>query len=146
MTRSKIVMGVLLLCAMVLMVLPGCASGGADAPAPATPAAPPPPPPPPAIVGSWSLTIETPVGTQESTLIVTGTAELLEGKITSPQGEVALRDIAFDGGKVTFGMTIDAQGQQMELTFDGTLVGDDLTGAFQSPFGPAPVTGKRATS
>jgi hypothetical protein len=144
MVRSKLVVMSLLMCLLVLPILAGCGSAGADAPEPAAPAAPPPPPPPPAIVGSWNLLVETPMGNQESTLVVSGTAAALEGKLVSPQGEVPIKNVAFDGTKVTFGMTIDAQGQVMELTYEGTVAGDALTGAFQSPFGPAPANGKRA--
>jgi hypothetical protein len=139
MARGKSVARFLLLGAMVLSTVVGCASGGADAPAPA----PPPAPPPPAAVGSWSLVIETPIGTQESVLEISGTAEALEGKIVGEQGEAAIRDVVFDGTKLTFGMTIDAQGTPMELTFEGAVDGDSITGSFQSPFGPAPVTGTR---
>jgi hypothetical protein len=141
MARGKLFV-TLLLCSMALLGI-ACGSGSADAPAAPAVAAPPPPPPPPAVVGSWNLTIETPVGTQQSTLVVTGTADLLEGKIVSEQGEAPVRDVVFDGSKLAFGLTIDAQGQQMELTFEGTVDGDSLSGAFQSPFGPAPVTGTR---
>jgi hypothetical protein len=144
MARGKLLVTLLLLGSIALLFGTACASSSAAAPdAPAAPAAPPPPPPPPAVVGSWNLTIETPVGTQQSTLVVTGTAEALEGKLVSEQGEAAVRDVVFDGSKLQFAITIDAQGQQMELTFEGAVDGDSLTGAFQSPFGPAPVTGTR---
>jgi hypothetical protein len=136
MTRSKLLAGLVLLCSVILLFGAGCASAPAAAPAPA-------PPPPPAVVGSWNLVIETPIGTQESVLVVDGTTELLEGKLVSEQGEAAVRDVVFDGGKLVFALTIDAQGQQMDLTFEGVVDGDSISGAFQSPFGPAPVTGTR---
>jgi hypothetical protein len=138
MTRSRLLAGLVLLGSVILLFGAGCASGGAKAPA-AAPA----PPPPPAVVGSWNLVIETPIGTQESVLVVDGTTELLEGKLVSEQGEAAVRDVVFDGGKLVFALTIDAQGQQMDLTFEGLVDGDSISGAFQSPFGPAPVTGTR---
>jgi hypothetical protein len=130
---------ILLLLTAISLLGAACASGTGAGDAPAAP----PPPPPPAVVGSWNLTIETPVGTQQSTMVVSGTAEALEGKIVSEQGEAMLRDVVFDAGKLAFGLTIDAQGQQLDLTFEGTVDGDSLTGSFQSPFGPAPVTGTR---
>jgi hypothetical protein len=54
------------------------------------------------VVGSWNLVIETPIGTQESVLVVAGTTELLEGKLVSEQGEAAVRDVVFDGEKLVF--------------------------------------------
>jgi hypothetical protein len=121
-----LVLGVLALAAAM-----GCASAAA-------------PPPPPAAVGSWNVVIETPIGNNEATLMVGGVAEALTGSMSAQGSETPLRDVLFADGKLTFGMTIDMQGTALELTFDGMVDGDSLTGAFQSDFGPAPVTGTRA--
>jgi hypothetical protein len=128
------VSAVLWVAALLLVV--GCASGGAGS-APA-------PPPPPAAVGSWNLVVETPVGNQESVLTVSGTAEMLEGMLSGEQGETPLTSVVYAGEELTFAISIDAQGQQLDLTFKGTVSGDSLSGSFESPFGPIPVTGTRA--
>jgi hypothetical protein len=141
MNRTRVVVRVLVSCGLVLLFAAGCASSRGAAPAAP---APPPLPPPPAAVGSWNLVIETPIGNQESVLVLAGAADTLAGKLSGTQGETELRDVVVDGDKLTFAITIDAQGQQMDLTFEGTVTGDSLTGAFTSPFGPAPVTGTRS--
>ncbi len=90
----------------------------------------------PAAVGSWNMTIETPLGTQEPTLIVSGDASGLMGTMSSPQGDVELTDMSWnDDGTLGFTMAIDAGGQSLSLTFSGMVDGDTLTGAFASDFG-----------
>ena len=91
----------------------------------------------PAAVGSWNMTIETPLGTQEPTLIVSGDASGLMGMMSSPQGDVELTDVSWnDDGTLGFVMDIDAGGQSLSLTFSGMIDGDTLTGEFASDFGP----------
>jgi hypothetical protein len=58
-------------------------------------------------------------------------------------GETAINGITFDGNAVSFAADIDAQGQQLTLTFNGTVDGDALTGEFGSDFGAFGVTGTR---
>ena len=90
----------------------------------------------PAAVGSWNMTIETPLGTQEPTLIVSGDASGLMGTMSSPQGDVELADVTWsDDGTLGFTMDIDAGGQSLSLTFSGMVDGDTLSGAFASDFG-----------
>ena len=90
----------------------------------------------PAAVGSWNMTIETPLGTQEPTLIVSGDASGLMGMMSSPQGDVELTEMSWsDDGTLGFVMDIEAGGQSLSLTFSGMVDGDTLTGAFASDFG-----------
>lgn len=90
----------------------------------------------PAAVGSWNMTIETPLGTQEPTLIVSGDASGLMGTMSSPQGDVELANVTWnDDGTLGFDMDIEAGGQSLSLKFSGTVDGDSLTGSFASDFG-----------
>ena len=122
------------LLAPLLLVLPlvGCASGGAGKAAP------------PPIVGTWNLVLETPMGKQEPTFIVTQTDGALSGKFTSPQGELDIPEISEADGVVSFDMNIEAAGQELLLKFSGTVDGDTMSGKFASDFGDMPVTGTRA--
>ena len=129
----------LALCALVVLAS-GCASSvGAGAAAPAAAA-----PPPPAIVGTWNLLIETPVGNQEPTFVVSLDGGALSGMFSGEQGDLAIPEITDDGGQISFTMSIDAGGQQMKLDFTGTVDGDSITGSFASDFGDMPVSGTRA--
>ena len=118
----------------------GCASSGA-----ATPAVAPPPPAPviPTEVGSWTVTIDTPAGTQTPTLTIAGTEGALTGSFEGPTGPTELSDVMVSDGTLTFAVEIDAGGQMISLTFSGMVDGDSLTGAFGSDFGDFPATGVR---
>jgi len=98
----------------------------------------------PAAVGSWNMTIETPLGTQTPTLVVSGDATALSATMISPDGELELTEIAWaEDGSLGFAMDIEAAGQQLHLVFSGTVDGDSISGAFSSDFGDMTATATR---
>jgi len=98
----------------------------------------------PAAVGSWNLSIETPLGTQEPTLVVGGDAAGLTAMMTSPQGDVEGTDVTWnDDGTLGFTAEIDAGGQQLRMVFTGTVEGDAISGVFATDFGDMETTGTR---
>lgn len=101
------------------------------------------PPPPPAAVGTWSLTVETPQGTQQPVLTISGTAQSLSGVLSGELGQLELADVLYAEGTLTFKTTIDFQGQVLDLDFAGTVDGDGLSGSFDTPFGQIPAIGTR---
>ena len=131
-----------LLTALVLLVFSiGCAStggGGGDVPAP------PPPPAPPAAVGVWDMTIETPMGDQNPTVTIQGTADALTGEFDGPTGALAFDSISADGDALNFQVTIDIGGQDLVLKFVGTVDGDAMNGEFESDFGNFPANAVRS--
>jgi hypothetical protein len=99
----------------------------------------------PAAVGSWNMTIETPLGTQTPTIDVTGDASGLMVAMASPDGSVEATDVTFgEDGSLGFTVAIDAGGQQLTLVFSGMVDGDSLTGAFATDFGDMEATATRA--
>jgi len=114
-----------------------CASGR-----PSAPVAPAPPPPPPA-VGSWTLTVQTPQGTQQPTLVITGTAESLGGVLSGELGDLELDDVTFSSGVLSFKTSVDFQGQVFDVDFQGTVDGDSISGRFETPFGQVTASGVR---
>lgn len=121
----------LLLALAAALLAMGCSAYGA----PALPAA----------VGSWNMTIETPLGTQTPTIDVTGDASGLMVSMGSPDGTVEATDVTFgEDGSLGFTVDIDAGGQQLTLVFTGMVEGDSLTGAFATDFGDMEATATRA--
>ena len=121
----------LLLALAAALLAMGCSAYGA----PALPAA----------VGSWNMTIETPLGTQTPTIDVTGDASGLMVSMGSPDGTVEATDVTFgEDGSLGFTVDIDAGGQQLTLVFTGMIDGDSLTGAFATDFGDMEATATRA--
>ncbi len=121
----------LLLALVAALLTVGCSAYGA----PALPAA----------VGSWNMSIETPLGTQTPTINVTGDASGLMAAMVSPEGEVAATDVTFgEDGALGFTVEIDAGGQQLKLVFSGMVDGDSLNGTFATDFGDMTATATRA--
>ena len=121
----------LLLALAAALVALGCSGYGA----PALPAA----------VGSWNMTIETPLGTQTPTIDVTGDANGLMVAMASPDGSVEATDVTFgEDGSLGFTVAIDAGGQQLTLVFSGMVDGDALNGTFATDFGDMEATATRA--
>lgn len=133
--KTSRITGLLVLFSLTLLSI-GCASGGGAA-------AVPPPPAIPAAVGSWTLTIDTPAGTQEPALTITGVEGDLAGAFGSPAGQVDLTTVSFADGALEFSVTIDIGGQDLTLNFSGTVDGDSMTGSFASDFGDFAATGVR---
>ena len=121
----------LLLALAAALLTAGCSAYGA----PALPAA----------VGSWNMSIETPLGTQTPTINVSGDASGLMVAMASPDGEVEATDVTFaEDGALGFTVEIDAGGQQLTLVFSGMVDGDSLNGTFATDFGDMTATATRA--
>ena len=107
------------------------------------------PPPPPAaakatdVTGTWELNVESPMGSRASDAIFTQTGETLGGKMVSPRGEVPLSG-AINGEAITFGLTVNVQGQNLQIDYTGTVTGDTMSGTVVfGSFGDGKWTGKR---
>ena len=93
--------------------------------------------------GTWELQMEfqgTPVTV---TMVITEAAGKLDGTWTTPRGTSEFDSVAFENGKLLAKWKRDIQGQMVELSYEGTIAGDAITGQMVSPRGPAPVNGKR---
>ncbi len=96
-------------------------------------------------VGKWDLVVSFQGQELPSELTISKNADgSLQGLISSMQGQVEVPAITFDNGTITFTAVADAQGQQMEFDFEGTIKGNTLTGTFSSGFGEMDAKGTRA--
>ena len=95
------------------------------------------------LVGSWDLTMESPLGTSHPTLMV---AEDLTGNLNMTEPEeltIPISNTMVEGMVVSFDVTFDFQGQALAAKFGGTIDGDNITGEFVTDFGNATITGMR---
>ena len=82
----------------------------------------------PSIAGKWNVSVETPGGNRDSALDLKIDGKKVTGTLASEMGETPVAGEYVDG-KLTFAITIDAGGQQIELVFvgapkaDGSLAG-----------------------
>ena len=94
----------------------------------------------PGAVGTWILDFVTPIGelTPEVVFSADRTAQ-----ITLDLGTIEVLDVAYDGDDVTFSVRVQMPMGEFDLTFAGTVAGDDLTGLLSGSVGTFPVTGVR---
>jgi hypothetical protein len=94
----------------------------------------------PSAVGTWLLNFVTPIGelTPEAVLNADGT-----GRITLDLGTIEVLDLAYDGDDVTFEARVQMPMGEFELTFEGTVSGDELSGSVYGSVGTFPITGTR---
>src|SRR5947209_20412963 len=96
------------------------------------------------IDGTWNLTLETPIGTQETTLVAQTSDGVLTGTQTSPDGSQPIHDGAVNGAEASWSVTITSP-MPMTLEFTGVVDGDTLSGSVKlGMFGEAKFTGVRA--
>lgn len=92
------------------------------------------------IVGEWKIVSESALGTLERKLIIN---EDLSGKYITDTAEADVKDLTVDGNNISFNLTLDIQGSDLNLSFKGTLDGGSLSGEFETEAGNATVTGER---
>jgi len=79
------------------------------------------------VSGDWALTFQTEQGDTEATMTLEQDGEKLMGSITSDQGTVEFEGTISDN-TVKWVLEIEAEGQFLEITMDGTVDGDTMSG------------------
>jgi hypothetical protein len=80
------------------------------------------------VIGSWDMTVVSPISETKSTLIVKDEGGKLIAIAKSEQGERPLDKIAIDGAKITMVITISYEGSPMVITYTGTVEKDKMGG------------------
>ncbi len=94
------------------------------------------------IVGTWDITVNTPMGEQASTLVLNADGT---GSTSSQLGSSDIDDATIDGDSATFTVTIEVMGEKTVLTGSATADGDSITGSYKSPMGVSGFSGKRSS-
>lgn len=98
------------------------------------------------VAGTWNLVISTPIGKQRAVLDLSTQDGVLRGVARDERHgeEVALTDLVVDGNRLTWAQSI-TKPVRLNLTFDVTINGDELTGRAKAGRLPSStVTGHRA--
>jgi hypothetical protein len=94
--------------------------------------------------GTWTTTINTPMGAQTGTLVLATNGGELSGSMQSPQGEMAIADGKADGDNLSWTTSITSP-MPMNLEFTAIVAGDEITGSVKlGAFGNADFKGTRA--
>ena len=98
------------------------------------------------VEGSWALTIATPIGKQHATLELVRRDDVLHGVARGSGEDVPLVDVVLDGDRLTWAQSI-TRPMRLNLTFDVTVNGDEMTGHSKAGHLPrSTVTGRRLGS
>jgi hypothetical protein len=94
--------------------------------------------------GTWNTTMNTPMGAQNATIVLTTDGGTLTGKLSGPQGEIELEEGTVDGDALTWKANITTP-MAMTLEFSATVDGDTMSGDVKlGAFGNATFSGTRA--
>jgi hypothetical protein len=88
------------------------------------------------IVGEWQINITMPPREIVDKLTITKDANgALEGQWIGQRGENTISDMKLEGNKLTFTRKSKMGEMEFEMTYEGTVEGDQIKGAFKSNFG-----------
>jgi hypothetical protein len=98
-----------------------------------------------AVDGTWKLVVNTPMGAQESTLVINSSGSTLTGTQSAGSGEGRpIDEGTVDGNDITWKASI-TKPMPMTLEFSGTIDGDKISGNVKlGMFGSASFSGMRA--
>ncbi len=93
--------------------------------------------------GVWTLSIDTPRGTQHPTLEIEKTDAGYSGVYNSLRGPLDIERIDRDGNTFAFPLTISVPIGDIEVNYAGRFEGNQMEGTVQSPRGEVPFTATR---
>lgn len=94
--------------------------------------------------GTWNITTQSPMGSQEGTLKLTTDGNVLSGTMSGPQGNIDLEEGTVDGNDLTWEAAITAP-MVITLKCSCTVDGDKISGEIKlGSFGNATFSGSRA--
>ncbi len=98
-----------------------------------------------AVDGTWKLTVNTPMGAQESTLVISSSGGTLTGTQSAGAGEgKAIDEGTVSGNTISWKSSI-TRPMPMTLEFSGVVSGDTINGEVKlGMFGTQTFTGTRA--
>ena len=96
----------------------------------------------PNLTGNWALTVEIPNQSTPVTLNLTQQENRLTGNMVSPFGtsEITRGEVTAEGFRF---VTVVTMGETIDVTFTGTVRGNQMTGTATTPQGTVPFSGTR---
>ena len=95
------------------------------------------------VTGEWTMTSNTEQGSSSAALTLNQDGEKLTGSMVSPMGTLEFEG-TITGNKLEIVIEFDAGGQFIEIAFEGTVDGDEMTGTLDlAGYGGGDWTAKR---
>jgi hypothetical protein len=95
------------------------------------------------VTGRWDVVVNTDQGTIPATLTISSKGEALAGSISGPQGEVPV-DISLKEKAIVISFSMQTQNGAIDITMNGTVNGDQMSGDMYFGNGGAAWSAKRA--
>lgn len=84
-------------------------------------------PAPDDVKGAWNLTIDAPQGPVTVTATFEVDGDKVSGQLSTPAGSLSVTGTV-SGASITFGGSLDVQGQSIALSFSGTVSKEAMSG------------------
>jgi hypothetical protein len=103
------------------------------------------------LVGKWTAEFDSPIGVQKYVYEFKKSADALTGEATFERsvgnGSTPLKNVKVEGDKVSFDEPLALDGNEITISYTGTLVGDELKLTRNvGDFGTEQLTAKRAAA
>lgn len=98
------------------------------------------------VAGSWRVTMPTQIGTLQFVWDIAEEGAQWRGKMSGqpPVGNSDLSGIQVSGSTISFQTTVQSPMGALQVTFNGTAVGEKMTGTCKTRFGDNQFTAVRA--
>ena len=96
------------------------------------------------LAGTWTLTIETPMGMSNPVLTIWKSDGGYEGSYESRRGKRAVEDVEVKGQTFSFRMMVSMPMGDFEMTYKGSIDGEKISGTIGNPMGEIAFVGKRS--
>jgi len=101
------------------------------------------------LLGRWTAEFDSPIGVQKYVYEFKKAGDALTGEATHDhsmgKGTVQLENVKVDGDKISFDEPLAIEGNEITITYSGTLIGDELKLTRNvGDFGTEQLTAKRA--
>jgi hypothetical protein len=90
-------------------------------------------------IGTWNLTMNSPLGAQTAVLQI----QEAGGSLTGKGAPSPLEALKIEGTSVAFSADADTPVGKMKLGFTGAVEGDSISGKYSTPFGAFDFSGTR---
>ena len=95
------------------------------------------------VAGKWNVTMDTPIGRQKFVWDLQQSDDAWKGTMDGQAGKSDLNNIRVDGDSVGFDTRVNSPMGAINLTFDGSVSGDQISGTCKTMFGNTQFTGAR---
>jgi hypothetical protein len=95
------------------------------------------------VAGKWNVTMDTPIGRQRFMWELQQSGDIWRGTMDGQAGKSDLNNIRVEGDSVGFDTRVVSPMGAINLTFEGAVSGDQITGACKTIFGNTRFTGVR---